>query len=166
MITKYESGEMNIAPENFDIHRLTEEVFDSLEMLAQEKQITLRFKEGCDQPFFVRADKDKIQQVLVNIIINSIKYGQKKGTTKVGFYDMDKYILTEVTDDGIGIKEKHLNRLFERFYRVDKSRSRKAGGTGLGLSIVKHIIEAHEQTINVRSKKGLGSTFGFTLQKV
>jgi len=101
----------------------------------------------------------------MNLLTNSIKYGRKKGFTKVGFYAMDKNILIEVTDDGIGMESKHLNRLFERFYRVDKHRSREQGGSGLGLSIVKHIIEAHKQTINVRSTKGVGTTFGFTLSK-
>ena len=103
---------------------------------------------------------------MTNLVTNSIKYGNEEGTTKVSFYDMDKYILVEVSDNGIGIEKDHLPHVFDRFYRVDKSRSRAVGGSGLGLSIVKHIIEAHKQTINVRSGIDLGSTFGFTLEKV
>ncbi|UPT68567.1 MAG: ATP-binding protein [Sphingobacteriales bacterium JAD_PAG50586_3] len=116
-------------------------------------------------PIYVMADGDRIKQLLTNLFENSIKYGKPNGRTKISFFDMDENILVEVTDDGIGIEEKHLSRLFERFYRVDKSRSREAGGTGLGLSIVKHIIEAHNQTITVRSTPGVGSTFGITLKK-
>ncbi len=122
-------------------------------------------KEGCDHPFFVFADKYRVRQVLVNLIVNSIKYGRDNGRCITSFYDMDENILVEVSDDGEGIDQVHLPRLFERFYRVDKSRSREAGGNGLGLAIVKHIIEAHSQTINVRSANGKGTTFGFTLKK-
>ena len=103
--------------------------------------------------------------MLVNLVVNAIKYGKKKGNVLVGFYDLDKQVLIEVTDDGYGIEEEHLPRLFERFYRTDKGRSRNEGGTGLGLSIVKHIVEAHNQTVNIRSTVGSGSTFAFTLQK-
>jgi two-component system phosphate regulon sensor histidine kinase PhoR len=106
-----------------------------------------------------------VKQVLVNLIVNAIKYGKNEGTVLIGFYDMDKSILTEIADNGEGIPEEHLPRLFERFYRTDKGRSRDQGGSGLGLAIVKHIIEAHKQTINVRSTVGIGSTFGFTLKK-
>ncbi len=109
--------------------------------------------------------EQKVRQVLVNLIINAIKYGKKGGEISIGFFDMDKNILTEISDDGVGIAEEHLPRLFERFYRTDKGRSRDQGGSGLGLAIVKHIIEAHKQTINVRSTVGVGSTFGFTLKK-
>ena len=122
-------------------------------------------KEGSDRAFFVYADKERIRQVLVNLVVNSIKYGKDNGRTFIGFYDMDAHILVEVTDNGIGIDPIHLSRLFERFYRVDKSRSREQGGTGLGLSIVKHILEAHKQSINVRSTFGIGTTFTFTLKK-
>ena len=125
----------------------------------------LLFKEGAHQHFQLKSDKDCIRQVMINLIHNSIKYGRSGGVVKVSFYDMESYILIEVSDNGIGIPEDHLKYVFDRFYRVDKSRSRDAGGTGLGLSIVKHIIEAHKQTINVRSNEGQGSTFGFTLQK-
>jgi two-component system phosphate regulon sensor histidine kinase PhoR len=113
----------------------------------------------------VEADKDRIRQVVINLIVNSIKYGNDNGTTQVGIYDMDKNALIDVADDGIGIAEEHIPRLFERFYRVDKSRSREGGGTGLGLSIVKHIIEAHNQTINARSTMNVGTTLSFTLKK-
>lgn len=164
-INKLEAGQMILEIADFDIYELTSEVFDEMERRAQEKQMRLLFKEGAHQHFQVRADKDCIRQVMINLIHNSIKYGRSGGVVKVSFYDMESYILIEVSDNGIGIPEDHLKYVFDRFYRVDKSRSRDAGGTGLGLSIVKHIIEAHKQTINVRSNEGQGSTFGFTLQK-
>ncbi len=164
-ISRLESGELTLDIRPFNIKKLVQEVFDDLEMNAQAKNIQLKFKEGASHPYEVMADRENIRQVLVNLISNSIKYGKEEGRTQVGFYDMDNNILIEVADDGIGISEKHLPRLFERFYRVDKSRSRAQGGTGLGLAIVKHIIEAHKQTINVRSSERMGSTFGFTLEK-
>ena len=164
-ISRMESGELVLEMQSFDIRTLVEEVFEDLEMKAQERQIKLLLKQGADQSFRVRADRESIRQVLVNLVNNSIKYGNSNGHTKVGFYDMDRYILIEVADNGIGIPKGHINHVFERFYRVDKSRSRDRGGSGLGLSIVKHIIEAHKQTINVRSSENLGSTFGFTLAK-
>ena len=165
VITQLESGSYTLEQEVFDIHMLTNDVFDSLELKASSRKILLSFKKGCDLPFYVFADKEKIRQVLINLLDNSIKYGKENGNTMVSFYDMDENILVEVSDDGNGINEHHLIRLFERFYRADKSRSRDIGGTGLGLSIVKHIIEAHDQTINVRSRVGVGTTFGFTLQR-
>jgi two-component system phosphate regulon sensor histidine kinase PhoR len=155
---------MTLEQRVFDIHELVQDVFESLEMQATEKKIKFGFKEGSDKTFYVYADKERIRQVLVNLLVNSIKYGKENGTTLLGFYDMDENILVEVTDDGIGVETQHLGRLFERFYRVDKSRSREAGGTGLGLAIVKHIIEAHQQTINVRSTFGIGTTFAFSLK--
>ncbi len=164
-ISQLESGELTMQVDIFDIHDTISDVFDSLESRAAEKKITFSFKEGCDRPFIVEADKNRIRQVILNLIVNSIKYGNEGGYTKVGLYDMDENILIEITDNGIGVPEEHLPRLFERFYRVDKSRSRDEGGTGLGLSIVKHIIEAHHQTINVRSAIDVGTTFGFTLTK-
>lgn len=164
-ISQLETGQLKMEMEKFDIHALAKDIFESLDMKAQERNITLAFKEGCDQPFWVFADKYRIRQVLVNLIVNSVKYGKDGGLTLCAFYDMDENILVELSDNGEGIEERHLPRLFERFYRVDKSRSREAGGNGLGLAIVKHIIEAHEQTINVRSKLGFGTTFGFTLKK-
>lgn len=165
-ISQLESGFLTMELEIFDINDLIHDIFDSLDFRAKEKNIKLSIKDGCDVPFIVEADKDRIRQVIINLIVNSIKYGKEDGHTYVGLYDMDENILIEITDDGIGIEEEHLPRLFERFYRVDKSRSRDGGGTGLGLSIVKHIIEAHDQTINVRSTKGVGTTFAFTLKKV
>lgn len=164
-ISRLESGELILDMQSFDIKELTLEVFEDLEFKAKEKNITLEFKEGAALPYKVRADRESIRQVLVNLVNNSIKYGNPNGRTKVGFYDMDKHILIEVADNGIGIPKKHINHVFDRFYRVDKSRSRSQGGSGLGLSIVKHIIEAHHQTINVRATPNLGSTFGFTLEK-
>jgi two-component system phosphate regulon sensor histidine kinase PhoR len=138
---------------------------DSLDIRAEKKKISLEFKEGCDHAFMVVADRELVQQVLNNLITNSIKYGKEGGRTHIGLYDMNENILVEVSDNGIGIDQKHLPRIFERFYRADKDRSRELGGSGLGLSIVKHIIEAHHQTLNVRSTKGVGTTFGFTLKK-
>ena len=164
-ISKLESGNLILDIRKFDIKELVREVFESHEMTAQRREIQLNFKEGAAQSFQVKADREYIRQVLDNLVLNSIKYGRNGGFTKVGFYDMDKYILLEVADNGLGIGQEHLKHVFDRFYRVDKSRSRDAGGSGLGLSIVKHIIEAHNQTINVRSSPGLGSTFGFTLAK-
>ena len=164
-ISKLESGELILDQRTFDIRDLVKEVFESLEYSAKELNITTFFKEGSDKSFYVIADKDRIRQVLVNLIVNSIKYGKKDGSTVIGFYDMDENILVEITDNGIGIDSTHLPRVFERFYRVDKSRSREQGGTGLGLAIVKHIIEAHNQTINLRSTVGIGTTFTFTLRK-
>ena len=164
-ISSFEAGRLIVEPRTFDITDLAKEVLEMLEMNAKEKSIKLGIKEGCDKSMFVFADKDRIRQVLINLVVNSIKYGNRRGSTTVGLYDMDEIILVEVSDTGIGIPEEHLPRLFERFYRVDKSRSREEGGTGLGLAIVKHIIEAHNQTINVRSTVGVGTTFGFTIQK-
>ncbi len=164
-INKLESGQMALDLREFDIFELASEVFSDLEMRAKDRNTRLIFKEGADKHFQVRADKESIHQVLVNLIHNSIKYSPEGGTTKVSFYDMESYVLVEVSDSGLGIAAEHLPHVFDRFYRIDKSRSRDAGGTGLGLSIVKHIIEAHKQTINVRSTPGQGSTFGFTLEK-
>ncbi len=149
----------------FDIRKLTEEVFEDMEMKAVDKRIRLEFKEGAGQNYRVRADRESIRQVLINLVSNSIKYGNNDGTTKVSFYDMDRYILVEVADNGIGIGKEHLKHIFDRFYRVDKHRSRERGGSGLGLAIVKHIVEAHNQTIHVRSTVDIGTTFGFTLEK-
>ncbi len=165
-ISQLETGQMKMEMEKFDIHALTLDIFEAMEMRAKEKGVDLVFKEGCDKPFWVYADKYRIRQVLVNLIVNSIKYGKaNEGRTLVSFYDMDENLLIEVADNGEGIDAIHLPRLFERFYRVDRHRSRDEGGSGLGLAIVKHIIEAHNQTINVRSKIGVGTTFGFTLRK-
>ena len=149
----------------FDIQALTREVFEFLEDNARANNIKFIFGNDDNSPVWVYADRYRIRQVLVNLLENSIKYGRDGGRTKVSFYDMDENYLVEVSDNGIGIEEQHIPRLFERFYRVDKHRSRAEGGTGLGLAIVKHIIEAHEQTVNVRSSPKIGSTFSFTLKK-
>ncbi|WP_345949443.1 MULTISPECIES: ATP-binding protein [unclassified Mucilaginibacter] len=165
-ISKLESGEIPINYAKFKINDLIKEVFEQLDLKAKQHDIKLVFKQKYDEPYLVTADRDKICQVLINLIDNSFKYGKRGGSTSVSLFDLHDQILVEVTDDGAGIDEKHLTRLFERFYRIDSSRSREVGGSGLGLAIVKHIIEAHQQTINVRSTVGVGSTFGFTLQKV
>jgi len=164
-IAKLESGDLMLDIRTFDIKKLAEEVFEELELKAQKHNIELILKEGASTPYQVNADEELVRQVLTNLISNSIKYGKDGGHTKLSFYDMDQNILVEVSDDGIGIEKEHIPHVFDRFYRVDKSRSRERGGSGLGLSIVKHIIEGHDQTINVRSTQHLGSTFGFTLQK-
>lgn len=164
-ISKLESGEIPVNLTRFKINDLIKEVFESMETKARKHDIKLIFKQKYDEPTLVNADREKIRQVLVNLIDNSLKYGKDEGTTAVSLFELHDQVLVEVTDDGIGIEEKYLPRLFERFFRTDTSRSRQIGGSGLGLAIVKHIIEAHEQTINVRSTEGLGSTFGFTLQK-
>ena len=134
-----------------------------LEDKASKSKIKLKLKGKTNQPIYVKADKKKIHQVLINLIDNSIKYGRPNGSTSIAFYPLFEELLVEITDNGLGIEEKNLNRVFERFYRTDKSRSREVGGSGLGLSIVKHIIEAHQQNVNVRSTEGIGTTFGFTL---
>ncbi|HTL82793.1 MAG TPA: ATP-binding protein [Bacteroidia bacterium] len=164
-ISKLEAGQLIIERAPFDIYALVMEVYYSLEMKAKSRNIKLKFREVY-KPIFVNADKDRIRAVFTNLITNSIKYGKEGGETETRFYDMDDHIRVEVADNGIGISKEHLPRLFERFYRVDKGRSRDQGGTGLGLAIVKHILEAHGQTINVRSSEGVGSTFSFTLPKV
>lgn len=164
-IARLESGDLMVEIRQIDIRALTEEVFDDLEMKAKSHGIALAFKTGAETSYKVNADEGLIRQVLTNLISNSIKYGKENGDTKVSFYDMDQHILVEVADNGIGIPREHLPHVFDRFYRVDKSRSRQYGGSGLGLSIVKHIIETHGQTINVRSAQTMGSTFGFTLEK-
>lgn len=163
-ISKLESSSSSIEYSEFDVFELTKEIFETNLSHALKRNINLSIKEGCDHSFFVIADKNKINQVLTNLIINAIYYGKENGNVIVSFYDMHDNTLIEVSDDGEGIEEEHLPRLFERFYRTDKSRARHKGGTGLGLAIVKHIIEAHNQTINVRSSIGVGTTFGFTLK--
>jgi two-component system, OmpR family, phosphate regulon sensor histidine kinase PhoR len=164
-ISRFETGEVQLVKSHFDITQLVQEVFEFLEDSARQNQVRLMFASDNLSPIMAWADRDKIRQALTNLIDNSIKYGREGGRTKVSFYDMAENILIEVSDNGIGIEEQHIPRLFERFYRVDKHRSREKGGSGLGLAIVKHIIEAHEQTVNVRSAPGVGSTFSFTLRK-
>lgn len=167
MITKLEVGDLSLTLEEFDIVELVKNVFEMFEMKASKKKITLTFDTEYNKPIQVHADKERIQQVLANLIVNSIKYGQEKGTTEVSVENLIKNkVIVRVTDNGEGIAKRHLSRLFERFYRVDKSGSRKEGGSGLGLSIVKHIIEAHDEKIYVESEFGVGSEFSFTLEKV
>jgi two-component system phosphate regulon sensor histidine kinase PhoR len=165
-ISKLESGEIPINYDTFDLVLLIKEVLESMEIKAKKYQITLIFKEKYDQETMVYADREKIRQVLVNLIDNSFKYGKANGQTAIKIFELHEQFLVEVTDDGVGIEEKNQVRVFERFYRTDQSRSREIGGSGLGLAIVKHILEAHAQTITLRSTAGIGSTFGFTLQKV
>jgi two-component system phosphate regulon sensor histidine kinase PhoR len=165
-ITKLESGKLELHYQNFVIQDLIIEAYESLSLKAEEKNIHCSIKKGCEVPVLVHADKEKIRQVMVNLIENAIKYGNKEGKIEASVYKTDdKNYLIEITDDGIGIAEEHLPRIFERFYRTDYGRSRNIGGTGLGLAICKHIIEAHGQIIHARSKPGIGSTFGFTLRK-
>ena len=165
VISRLETGEFELDISVVDIVALAKEVMDLLEIKSKKKGIRLFFRKEYSKSIYVKADKERIRQVLINLIDNSIKYGNEKGKTKVSFFDMDENILVEVSDDGIGIDSRYLSRIFERFYRVDKSRSREQGGSGLGLAIVKHILEAHQQTINVRSSPGVGTTFAFTLKK-
>jgi two-component system phosphate regulon sensor histidine kinase PhoR len=164
-ISRLESGDSMLELRTFDVKKLVEEVFEELEIKAKAKNISLIFKEGAQQGFKVKADREKVHQVFINLVHNAVKYGKNNGYIKLSFYDMERQILIEVADNGTGISKEHLPHLFDRFYRVEKSRSRNAGGTGLGLAIVKHIIEAHQQTIHVRSSVEMGSTFGFTLEK-
>jgi two-component system phosphate regulon sensor histidine kinase PhoR len=163
-ISQLETGELQLELERFDISLLMKEVVEAQEMKATEKGIILTVPED-SKPVFVVGDRFRIRQVIVNLIVNSVKYGKEYGETKIRYYDSGYTISVEIADNGIGIAKKHLPRLFERFYRVDKSRSREQGGTGLGLAIVKHIIEAHNQTIEVMSTEGVGTVFSFTLKK-
>lgn len=164
-ISQLEAGQLELEFEKFDIVALAKEIFRSQEMKATDKGIMLNFKDVDEKPVFVLADKFRIRQVLTNLVVNSIKYGKEYGETTLKFSDVGENIRIEISDNGIGISEKHLPRLFERFYRVDKHRSREQGGTGLGLAIVKHILEAHNQAISVMSTEGVGSVFSFTLKK-
>ena len=163
-ISKIESGVMTIDPEVVNIVELSNDIVDNLERKAKDANVNLKVRSTED--FIVLCDSQKIEQVLSNLLVNSINYGKDGGKTRVRFYDMGENILIEVADDGIGIKEEDLLRIYERFYRVDKSRSRHAGGSGLGLAIVKHIVEAHGGNLHVRSTFEEGTTFSFTLKKV
>lgn len=166
MITKLEVGNVELNNTKFDVIPLVQDVFDLLEMKAAKKDILLLFDMKYNKPYYVEADREKIEQVLINLIVNSIKYGKEQGSTEVSIEPLGKdKLLIRVKDDGEGIAAQHIPRLFERFFRVDTSGSRDAGGSGLGLSIVKHIIEAHEQKIYVESEVGQGSEFSFTLKK-
>lgn len=165
-ITEIESGKIRLHKQSFIIQDEAKEVFQTLSLKAQSRNIRFSIKKGCEAPLKVYADKDKIHRVLINLVDNAIKYGKTGGHVIASFYDLDgKQVLTEISDDGIGMDENHLSRVFERFYRTDKSRDRNAGGSGLGLAIVKHLVEAHDQTIHVRSMPKVGTTFGFPLPK-
>ena len=166
MITKLEVGDANLTLETFNIIECITNVFDLLEIKAEKKNISLLLDKDYPTPIMVSADRQRIQQVLTNLVVNSIKYGHQNGTTEISVENLNSdKLIVRVTDNGEGVESSHLTRLFERFYRVDKSGSREEGGSGLGLSIVKHIIEAHEEKIYVESKFGIGSEFSFTLQK-
>ncbi|WP_439131138.1 sensor histidine kinase [Polaribacter sp.] len=166
MIAKLENEGTKLTIENFNILELIQNVFDLFEMKAKKRNITLSFDKIYEFPVFVKGDIEKIEQVLINLVVNSIKYGKPNGKTFVGAEEYsDKKFIIKVTDDGEGIKKEHVSRLFERFYRVDQSRSREQGGSGLGLSIVKHIVEAHNENIFLKSTYGEGSEFSFTLKK-
>ena len=163
-ITKLESGEQPLNKAQFVVQDLIKEIYDSLSIETAAKNIKTSIKKGCDQAVSVYADKEKIKQVITNVVSNSTKYGKENGHIVSSIYRTDgQHVLVEISDDGIGISEEHLPRIFERFYRTDRGRSRDIGGTGLGLAICKHIIEAHGQTIHVRSKPDIGTTIGFTL---
>ena len=164
-IASIESGNMELEWSKFDVVELIKQTIELLEQTAADRNITLRLGNAAEKPIWVTADRKRIQQVIVNLLMNSISYGKENGETRVRFYDMDDNVLVEIADDGLGIAMEHLPRLFERFYRVDKSRSRNEGGSGLGLAICKHIIDSHSQSISVRSTEGVGSTFAFTLKK-
>lgn len=164
-INKLETGELKPQFSVFDIVKIVDDVYDMEQRLSKERKISLMFTDKPDKPLMVKADRKRIIEVLTNLVVNGIKYGKKSGFIKISFYDFDDKIMIEVSDNGIGIAKKDVLRIFERFFRVDKSRSREQGGTGLGLSIVKHIIEAHNQTINVQSVINEGTTFTFTLEK-
>lgn len=167
-ISRQETGKLEMNWSNFKLLDLLIEVISSVEYMSNKYNIKIQIKEGSEKSVVVKADREKIRQVFTNLISNAIKYSKDKGNVWIGIYNMDKEVLIEITDNGIGIEEVHLPRLFERFYRVDSSRTRKQkeGGSGLGLAIVKHILEAHNQTIHVRSKVNVGSTFGFNLNRV
>lgn len=166
MITRLEVGGLVLHKENFDIIALIQDVFDLLEMKAAKKNISLVFDKEYTQNIMICADSECIERVLTNLLVNSLKYGKEDGTTEVSIENISKNkVLVRVTDNGEGILKENLSRIFERFYRVDKSGSRKEGGSGLGLSIVKHIVEAHNEKIYLESQFGIGSEFSFTLEK-
>ncbi len=166
MITKLEIGDMNLEKTDFDIVELIRQVFDQFEMKAAKKSISLVFDMVYTAPVMVHADQERIQQVVANLLVNSIKYGKTNGTTEVAIEDLiNNKVILRVTDNGEGINKLYIPRLFERFFRVDRTGSRKEGGSGLGLAIVKHIVEAHNERIYVDSELGIGSEFSFTLEK-
>ncbi|MGK2861028.1 MAG: sensor histidine kinase [Chitinophagaceae bacterium] len=165
-ISKLERGELHLIKQNFIIQDLVKESFESISIMAEQKNIHCSIKKGCETPLVVNGDKEKIRQVLLNLVENSIKYGKQNGAITASMYNTDgTHILVEISDDGIGISEKFIPRVFERFYRTDTGRSLDITGSGLGLAICKHIIEAHEQTIHIRSRENVGTTVGFTLER-
>ena len=165
-ISRLERGELHLIKENFIIQDLVRETFESISIMAEQKNIRCSIKKGCESPLMVFGDKEKVRHVLVNLVENSIKYGKQNGTIVASMYKTDEqHVLVEISDDGIGIPEKFLLRIFERFYRTEKGRSIDVTGSGLGLAICKHIIEAHGQTIHVRSREDVGTTIGFTLER-
>jgi two-component system phosphate regulon sensor histidine kinase PhoR len=164
-ISQLEIGEIKMHYQNFDMHKLSAEVFDQLDEQARKKEIKLRFHKYSPRSCYVYADKNRMGQVLTNLITNAIKYGNAKGSIVVAFVVQNDNVFVSVKDDGPGIEQKHLHRIFERFYRIDRSRSRDQGGTGLGLAIVKHILEAHNSKIFVSSKLGSGTIFSFKIKK-
>lgn len=164
-INQLDTGELNMDFEKVDLSKLSKDIYSQLELMASKKNIQLKFDKKYDKPVYVWADEYRIRQVLVNLITNSIKYGKENGITEISLSYYEDKVFVTVKDNGMGIEEKHLPRLFERFYRVDKGRSREQGGTGLGLAIVKHIIEAHNSVITVKSKVGEGSEFTFYLKR-
>lgn len=165
-ISQLESGELKLNISKFNIIALTDELIESFEMKAEQKNIQIYYGKNYDRPIFVNADKEKVERLITNLLGNAIKYGYANtGKVKISFFDMDENLLVEITDNGPGISKEDLPRIYERFYRTDKARSRQLGGTGLGLAIVKHIVEAHKQSIYTRSTIGIGTTFGFTLEK-
>ena len=167
MITRLEVGDMRLEKDDFDIVKLMKQVFDQFEMKAARKNISLVFDMNYNEKIMVHADKERIQQVVSNLIVNSVKYGKQNGTTEVAIEDLiNNKVIVRVTDNGEGIKKEFIPRLFERFFRVDRTGSRREGGSGLGLAIVKHIVEAHGERIYVDSEIGIGSEFSFTLEKV
>jgi len=165
LITAFESGVKSIDKSKFDLMELIKNVIDLFEMQVKKNNVSLSVDRDDSLTFFVEADKERIQQVLTNLIINSLKYSVEKGSIEISVNKLNKNkLIVDVTDNGEGIEEKHLPRVFERFYRIDKTRNRKLGGSGLGLAIVKHIIQAHGERVFVESKFGVGSKFSFTLE--
>lgn len=165
LISQYESGDLKLDKDSYDVKAQVEDVFESFMIQAQSKNIKLMLREEYQVPVIVYADKVRMGQVFYNLIANAIKYCNEACFVSVAFTDQGDSVLVEVSDNGPGIAQEHLSRLFERFYRVDKARSREKGGTGLGLAIVKHIMEAHKQAITVTSTVGIGTTFSFSLPK-
>ena len=164
-ISQLEIGTLELDIEKYDVTQQLRDILEALELQGKKRGIKLQLAKKYDKPIYVKADKFRVRQVLVNLITNSIKYGVSNGKTLITINLFDDQVIIEIKDNGIGIEEKHLSRLFERFYRVDKGRSREQGGTGLGLAIVKHIVEAHGETIDVSSKVNEGTTITFTLKR-